>query len=290
MKIHNPTHISEVLAFLEEHKENGSLLAGGTDLVVKYKDESLPYEFICNILKVEELKFIQEDKNSLKIGPLVTHEEISESSLIHKHMPILRDACKIVGSPQIRNRGTIGGNIGTASPAGDTLPVLTALDASLKIISIEGERIVPIKDFFCGPGKTILKESEMIKEIIVPKMKEEKGFYTKLGSRNALAISIVGVAAKVKCKDQGFEKVEVAFGSVGPTVIYKRMKELEENNFTKQKLWDRVQYIKEQIYPITDVRATAEYRKEMCANLLYEGLSKILGYDDMSKRIEKDTY
>ena len=279
MKMYSPTEISEVLVFLQKHKGSGILLAGGTDLIVKYKEQSLAYDFICNILKVEKLKCIKEDEDSLKIGPLVTHEELVESSLVYKHTPILRDACKTIGSPQIRNRGTIGGNIGTASPAGDTLPALTALGASLKIISIEEERIVPIKDFFCGPGKTILKENEMIKEIIVPKMKEEKGFYTKLGSRNALAISIIGVAAKVKCKDQGFEKVEVALGSVGPTIIYKRMKELERSNFTKQRLWDAVQCIKEQIYPITDVRATAEYRKEMCANLLYEGLSKMLGYD-----------
>lgn len=279
MKMYSPTEIYEVLVFLQKHKGSGILLAGGTDLIVKYKEQSLAYDFICNILKVEKLKCIKEDEDSLKIGPLVTHEELVESSLVYKHTPILRDACKTIGSPQIRNRGTIGGNIGTASPAGDTLPALTALGASLKIISIEEERIVPIKDFFCGPGKTILKENEMIKEIIVPKMKEEKGFYTKLGSRNALAISIIGVAAKVKCKDQGFEKVEVALGSVGPTIIYKRMKELERSNFTKQRLWDAVQCIKEQIYPITDVRATAEYRKEMCANLLYEGLSKMLGYD-----------
>jgi CO/xanthine dehydrogenase FAD-binding subunit len=276
MKIYNPTDISEVLAFLQEHKGDGSLLAGGTDLVIKYKEESLHYEFICNILNVEGLKFIREDKDNIMIGPLVTHEELIESSLIQKYIPILRDACKTVGSPQIRNRGTIGGNIGTASPAGDTLPALTVLDASLKIISIEGERIVSIKDFFCGPGKTILKENEMIEEIIVPKMKEEKGFYTKVGARNALAISIVGAAAKVKCRDKGFEKVEVAFGSVGPTVIYKRIKEMEQSYFTKQKLWDMVQSIKEQIHPITDVRATAEYRKEICANILYEGLSKML--------------
>ncbi|WFD09375.1 FAD binding domain-containing protein [Tepidibacter hydrothermalis] len=281
MKMYSPTEISEVLEFLQEHKESGILLAGGTDLIVKYKEQSLPYDFICNILKVEKLKYIKEDEDSLKIGPLVTHEELMESSLVQKHIPVLRDACKTIGSPQIRNRGTIGGNIGTASPAGDTLPALTALGASLKTISIEEERIVPIKDFFRGPGKTILKENEMIKEIIVPKMKEEKGFYTKLGSRNALAISITGVAAKVKCKGQGFEKVEVAFGSVGPTVIYKRVKELEKSNFTKQKLWDAVQCIKEQIYPITDVRATAEYRKEMCANLLYEGLNKILDYNSI---------
>ncbi|GAA0182469.1 xanthine dehydrogenase FAD-binding subunit XdhB [Clostridium sediminicola] len=276
MKIYNPTEISRVLEFLEEHKGNGRLLAGGTDLVVKYKEKAIPYDFICNILKVKELKHIKEDEDSVRIGSLVTHEELVESSLVNKHITILRDACKIVGSPQIRNRGTIGGNIGTASPAGDTLPVLSVLGASLKIISIDGERTVPIRDFFTGPGKTVLKENEMIEEIIVPKMKEEKGFYTKLGSRNALAISIVGVAAKVKCKDKGFENVEVAFGSVGPTVIYKRIEELEQRNLTKQKLWDYIQSIKENINPITDIRATAEYRKEMSANLLYEGLSEIL--------------
>ncbi|WZL71674.1 xanthine dehydrogenase family protein subunit M [Clostridiaceae bacterium 35-E11] len=279
MKIYSPISVSDVLEFLEKYKEEGCLLAGGTDLIVKYKEESLPYVSMCDVGKITTLKFIHEEQNSIKIGPLVTHADIIESSLIAAYMPMLADACKTVGSPQIRTRGTIGGNIGTASPAGDTIPALMALGAKLKIASIHGERLVAMKDFFMGPGKTILKANEMIQEIIIPKMKkEDKGFYIKLGARNALAISIVGVAGKIKCKHKTFEKVEVAFGSVGPTVIYKRLKSLERKAFTKKELWNEVQYIKDEVQPINDVRAKAEYRKEMCVHLLYQGLDKIIEY------------
>lgn len=276
MKIYNATKISDALDFLNEHKENGGLLAGGTDIAVKFKEEVLPYQVMCNIFNLEELKYIKEEEENIRIGSLITHEELAESSLVQQYTSILSDACKKVGSPQTRNRGTIGGNIGTASPAGDTLSVLAALGANLKIISVDSERVVPIREFFIGPGKTVLKQNELIEEIIVPKMKDEKGFYTKLGLRNALAISVVNVAAKVKCKDNGFERVEVAFGSVGPTVIYKRIQILEESNLSRAKLWEYIQSIKEEISPITDVRATAEYRKQMCANLLFQGLSKFL--------------
>lgn len=277
MKIYNPTSISQAIDLLQEHRNEIRLLAGGTDFVVKYKEGSLDGKAVCNIHGINELRCITESNNYLIIGPLTTHEEIVESSLVNQYAPLLAEACATVGSPQIRNRGTLGGNIGTASPAGDALPPLVVLGAELKIVSAESEKIVSMRDFFSGPGKTILKPNEMITEIIVPKMKAgEKGFYTKLGTRNSLAISIVGVAAKVKVHENVIEKMEVALGSVGPTVIYKRMQDLEGQTLTTKALWDKVQMIKNEISPITDLRATADYRKEMSAALLFQGLNKFV--------------
>lgn len=273
MKIYSPVSLSEALAFLEEHKASVCLLGGGTDFVVKYKEGLLKYNVGCNIYGIRELRFIKEIGDKLIIGALSTYRDIIDSPLVKKHIPLLAEACGVVGSPQIRNRGTIGGNIGTASPAGDTIPSLMVLGADLKLVSTQGERIVNIRNFFLGPGKTVLKPNEIITEIIVDKLKMDEGaFYSKLGMRNALAISIVGVAAKVKLSGNQFERVEFAAGSVGPAVIYGRMKSLEMVDLSNKELWDKAQLIKEEINPITDVRATAEYRKEMAASLLYQGL------------------
>lgn len=279
MKIYSPASISETIELLDTHGEEACILAGGTDFVVKYKAGVLNYKVSCNIYGIDELRFINECSDRLIIGPLTTHNDIVESNLINKYIPVLSQACKVVGSPQIRNRGTIGGNIGTASPAGDILPSLMVLGADIKIISTKGERTVNIREFFLGPGKTVLKPYEMIKEIIIPKMKDdEKAFYSKLGMRNALAISIAGVAAKVKLKEDRFEKVEVALGSVGPKVIYKRISYLEGEKFDRAELWNRVQCIKNEISPITDVRATSEYRREMIVSLLYQGLKDMMDF------------
>lgn len=284
MKIYNPDSISEAIGILDTHNQDACLLAGGTDFVVKHKEGALNCKIACNIYGISELRFIHEDNEHILIGSLATHQDIIESSLILKYAPVLADACRAVGSPQIRNRGTIGGNIGTASPAGDTLPVLMVLEADVNIISAKGERTVNIRDFFLGPGKTILKPNEMIKEIVVPKMKaDEVAFYSKLGMRNALAISMVGVAAKVKLAENMFEKVEVSLGSVAPTVVYNRMTVLEKQKFTKKELWDKVQLIKKEVNPITDVRATSEYRKKMSAVLLYQCLRKIMNCDEKKR-------
>lgn len=273
MKIYRPGSISEALKFLVANGTRACLLAGGTDLAVDFKNGSLNLEACCDISGLDELRFITEYQDTIAIGPLTTHQEIVESALLNKQAPLLAQASATVGSLQIRNRGTIGGNIGTASPAGDTLPALLVLGAQLKVSNCDGERFIKSREFFRGPKKTVLKPGEIITEISFPKLKEgERGFYSKLGARNALAISIVGVAAKLKVTRGIFEKVEVALGSVAPTVHYQRLAYLEGEDLAKRELWNRLQQIKDEVSPITDMRATSHYRKEMAVALLFQEL------------------
>lgn len=280
MKVHNPLNLNELLNFLDKKGEETCLLAGGTDLVGKLKEKSLHCRTICNLQHTDELHFIKEEENYLRIGALTTHREIMTSPLIRQHMPLLAEASATVGSPQIRNKGTIGGNIINASPAADTVPALMVLGAKLQLLSLEGEREVPIKDFFTGPERTDLKSSELLAEITIPKLTEgDLSFYSKLGQRNALAISIVGVAAVAKLSARGiFAQVKIALGSVGPTVICSQRcaQALAGKKFTPEELWETTQIVKEEVNPISDVRASAHYRKEMAAALLYQGLKNTL--------------
>jgi len=192
------------------------------------------------------------------------------------------EAVKTIGSPQIRNRGTIGGNICNASPAGDSIPALVVSEARFVVKSLDNERIIDIKDFFVGPGKTSLKQDEILYKIIIPEWKEnEIGFFNKLGQRNAMSISIASVAVKLEReKDNKFKKAFVSFGAVSP-VVNRATK--CENLLTEREL-DSKDYIFEaancaldEVNPITDVRATREYRREVSKYLLYESLLNLLG-------------
>ncbi len=273
--------LSEALEMLEEFQGNVKVLAAGTDLVVRLKGDMVKEENILDISRIKELKGIFKENGIIHILPLTTHTEILEYPDMKTAAQILYDACKSVGSPQIRNRGTLGGNVANASPAGDTIPALFVQEAKLKLKSKSGERIISVEDFFTGPGRTVLKPDELLVDIYFPAMSDDEvGFFKKLGQRNALAISVVSVAAKLKksTEPNKFDKAFVAFGSVAPTVI--------RGNRVENALMDsvvdspeKIRYIAQlawrEVSPISDVRASLKYRQDMSINLLYEGLLEL---------------
>ena len=273
--------LAEALDMLEEFQGNVKVLAAGTDLVVRLKGDMVKEENILDISRIKELKGIFTENGIIHILPLTTHTEILEYPNIKNAAQILYDACKSVGSPQIRNRGTLGGNVANASPAGDTIPALFVQEAKLKLKSKSGERVISVEDFFTGPGRTVLKPDELLVDIYFPAMSDnEVGFFKKLGQRNALAISVVSVAAKLKksTEPNKFEKALVSFGAVAPTVI--------RGNRVENALMDsvvdspeKIRYIAQlawrEVSPISDVRASLKYRQDMSINLLYEGLLEL---------------
>ncbi len=273
--------LSEALEMLEEFQGNVKVLAAGTDLVVRLKGDMVKEENILDISRIKELKGIYTENGIIHILPLTTHTEILEYPDIKTAAQILYDACKSVGSPQIRNRGTLGGNVANASPAGDTIPALFVQEAKLRLKSKSGERVISVEDFFTGPGRTVLKPNELLVDIYFPAMSDDEvGFFKKLGQRNALAISVVSVAAKLKksTEPNKFDKAFVAFGSVAPTVI--------RGNRVENALMDsvvdspeKIRYIAQlawrEVSPISDVRASLKYRQDMSINLLYEGLLEL---------------
>lgn len=275
-----PKNLDEVLEFAKEFKNNKRFLAGGTDLIVRLKDNLIKEGYIIDLKEINELKGINENGEHIEIGSLVTFSEIIESETLNKYSPLLVLASKKVGSPQIRNKGTIGGNLCNASPAGDSILPLMCEDAELVLKSKEGERIVKISEFFLGPGKTCLREDEILTKIVLKKWKNSHiGFFNKLGQRNALTIAIASNCIKIDREDGVIKDIKISLGSVAPTVV--RAKKVEEailnlKNLNEDELLKISSLVENEIDPITDVRGSREYRIEVSKYLLYESLTYLL--------------
>jgi CO/xanthine dehydrogenase FAD-binding subunit len=276
-----PRTLKEALQILDEHKGDVRVIAGGTDLVPRLKENDVKENKIVDVSRIDEMKGIKEENTSIYVGAATTHSEILESPLIKEKAPILYDAVKTIGSPQIRNIGTIGGNIGNASPAGDSIPALLNLEAKLILKSINGERVVPIEEFFVGPGKTALENNELILGVEFSKMaQDEIGFFRKVGQRRGIAISIVNGCVRLQkdLEKNRFKKAFVSLGAVAPTVVRAR---LVENALISEEVdsLDKIMYIARLAYrevsPISDVRGSIEYRRDMSINILYEGLAEL---------------
>ncbi len=277
----SPKTTQECLAFLQESDHDMRLIAGGTDAVVQMKEGKGRPQTWVNLSGLKELRYIKDEGEEIHIGAMSTHQDIVKSHLIRNKAQALADASWEVGATQIRNRGTIGGNLATASPAGDTIPALYVLDALVVVQSLSGTRIIDIENFFLGPRKTALKKDELITSIIIKAQQpDEISIFQKLGPRKAQAISIVNVAIKLKM-GAGLrvgEGGKIAFGSVAPTVI--RAKKCEAMlglaPLTNEMIQDIGKVAWKEVAPISDIRASAAYRKDMAGALLERGLYRLL--------------
>ena len=253
------------------------IFAGGTDLMVGRYD--LPQDVvILDISGITELKGIDKKKNNITISSCTTLNELLHSTIIKEEFPILIQAIRTMASEQVRNRATIGGNIGNASPAGDTITPLVVLGADIEIFSPESNhrRIISINELFCGPCATTLKKGEIISKIIIPLLKEDEVVYyfRKIGQRNAMTITKASLSAVAKLSKSKVEWIRLAPGSVSPVV--KRMSQTEEFLRGKEILPQVIDKAKEilskEISPITDVRSTKAFRELVTKNLLEECL------------------
>jgi CO/xanthine dehydrogenase FAD-binding subunit len=257
---------------LWENEPAAALYAGGTDLLVKMRRGAVsPFALIC-LERLEELQGVDKEGDFIRIGACTTHAHLQESPLVQKHLPILARALEVLGSPLIRNMGTIGGNICTASPAGDTLPPLYALDAEVELCRQDGVRRVTVKDFLVGPGQIRLGQGEVLTAVWVP---QADGYnlqhYEKVGQRNALACSIASLAALVCLSSAGLvEKVRLAWGSVGPTIVTcpAAEKALVGERLTLKTLQQAAALVRQTVSPISDLQADAAYRRTLAGNLL----------------------
>ncbi len=203
-----PSTLDEALTLLNQHGKKAALIAGGTDVIVMIKQKTMAPDVLISLRGIpglDQIKF----NGSLSIGPMVTHRAIEKSDVIRKDFSALADATDFLGSVQIRNVATIGGNICTAAPSADTATPLLVLGTQVKIKGLKEERTIPIEEFFKGPGETVLKAGELIKELIIPKPQPNTGSaYYKLQRRLALDLPILGVSVllsldknKVTCSD-----------------------------------------------------------------------------------------
>jgi CO/xanthine dehydrogenase FAD-binding subunit len=258
-------------------------IAGGTDVMVQITGELRePPARMVDIARLDELRGIALEGPSLTLGALTTYTDLRRSALCREHVPALVDAAATIGAAQIQNRGTIGGNLANASPAGDTLPVLVALDAEVRLGSAHGERTVPISDFFRAYRRTALAPDELILRVTIPLVTGREARFRKVGTRRAQAISkvVMALAWREHGRAAGWSDVRVALGSVAPTPVRAGATEatLEGSHPTPEVADHAAEVLAGEIEPIDDVRSSAEYRRLVAARVLHRLLREAGGW------------
>lgn len=273
-----PATVDQALSLLDKHKERAMIVAGGTDVVVQLVEKTLAPEIVIDISSIKALDYITEKDGAITIGALTTHTSLERSPLVKQKIPLLADAARDVGSAQIRNRGTIGGNLVTASPAADTAPPLLALAAKLKLLGAGGERVVPIEEFFTGARKSVIKRNEILTEIQIPIPANGRigTRWLKVGRRNAFTISLVNTAVLMSLDRDKCRSVRIALGAVASTPMRARKAEefLKGRKLDEATLKEAGAIASSETSPITDIRASAEYRREVSAAIVRRALQE----------------
>ena len=265
---YQPTTIAEASRLLMENGPGGRFLAGGTDLVIAMKEKGLLPKYIVDLKRVPGLSGIRENNDgTITIGALTTMYAIETSPTIVKKFPFLAQSAAEVGSIQIRNRATVGGNMANATPSADTAPALIALNATAKIASAVAERTVALEDFFRGPGQNVMTADEILTEITIPKTGSQLvGEYIKFSPRDMMDLAYIGAAVAYNlASDKKCTGVRIVLGAVAPTPIRaKRSEALLEGQILTEDLAAKVgEEAARESKPISDVRSSADYRRAM---------------------------
>ena len=268
LEMYQPTTLQEASRLLKDKGAGGRFLAGGTDLVIAIKEKGLIPKYVVDLKKVPGLSGIRENADdSITIGALTTMREIETDSLLNKKYPFLCQSAAEVGSIQIRNRATVGGNMANATPSADVAPSLIALNATAKIVSAAGEGTVPLEEFFRGPGQTVMTSDEILTAITLPKTGPQLvGEYIKFSPRDMMDLAYVGVAVAYNiAADKRCVGVRIVLGAVAPTPIRARNAEaLLEGQLLTEELAAKVSAeAAQESKPISDVRSSADYRRAM---------------------------
>lgn len=262
-----PASLAEALELLNAHKDNAKVIAGGTDLMIQWKKKLLSPDYLISLRNVPELNFIDFD-GTLRIGSATTHRSLELSPEIRKWFPVISDAVSGLGSVQVRNSATIGGNLCNAAPSADTAPPMLVLEAQVKIVSSGGEKTVPIEGFFKGPGRTVLQPGEIVSEFSIPQPLPRTGMaYTKHTRRKAMDLPILGVAVLLSFNDDlsTCEKARIALGVASPTPMRARKAEefLQGKSISEQVLAEAGEMAAAEASPRTTIRGSEWYRRDM---------------------------
>lgn len=273
-----PRDQDELWKTLEAHRDGYSILAGGTDLVVQGRLGHHVDRVWVDITRIPELRTLEDRADHLWIGATATWTQIYRSPLVQQHMPAMLPCCFEVGSPQIRNLGTLGGNVANASPAGDSIPVLLIHDTRVVLRSRGGTRTMPLEEFLLGVRRTKLAAGEVIWGFEVPHGPAHAARFLKLGPRESLAISKVNAALKAHRQEGKLAGVRIAIGSAAPVVFRAREAEaaLEGTWPDGAALESAAARARAQATTITDARSTAEYREAMVEVLVRRGMEEIM--------------
>ena len=259
-----PKTIEEAILQLNTYGNKAKVIAGGTDLIVRMKTDMVHPEYLINIARIPALRYLIHDKG-LRIGALTSFQELQKWILIREKYTALFEAARSVSRTQIKNMGTVGGNLCNASPAADSAPPLLVLGGKVKLVGGGPERVVPLEDFYMGPGKTVLSPKELLVEVQLPESKDGTGSAFLKVVRVAADPAKLNVAVAIERENDVCRDCRIALGSVAPKPF--RTIEAEDILKGKRLTMDLIektsQRASEEIQPITDIRSTVEYRREV---------------------------
>ncbi|MCD4752246.1 MAG: FAD binding domain-containing protein [Anaerolineaceae bacterium] len=272
--------IEDVLDVLSAERQKARVLAGGTDLILEYRNgQRNDIHTVIDISRIPGMGKITKDGETIMLDAMVTLSDCVASELLQLYTFPLVQACMSIGAPQIRNRGTVVGNLVTASPANDTIPVLVALEADIHIQSKCGSRIVKIGEFYQGVRRTVLLPDEMVTGVSFKALKEnQKGVFIKHALRNAQAISLVNICIILTTGTGGIiKKAAITLGAVAPTIIHARAAEnlLEGKSLSENQIEVAKGLVMDAVKPISDVRCSSAYRKAISGVLIKRGLTQL---------------
>jgi xanthine dehydrogenase iron-sulfur cluster and FAD-binding subunit A len=279
-----PQTVPETLKLLAAHGASARIVAGGTDIMVELSRGIRPTDTLIDISAVEGLRRIDQDGDTLVLGALTTHNDVVASPLCREFARPLAEACWEVGAPQLRSRGTVAGNLITASPANDTITPLIALDGEVVLLSQRGERQMPLRDFYLGVRRTALMPDEMLYQIRIPTLsKNQRGRFLKLGLRRAQAISVIDLAIVLALEGELVSEARIALGSLAPTIVRADAAEafLLGKAITPDVCAEAAEKALAAVSPISDVRGSADFRLATLRSLLASTLG------DMDQNLTK---
>jgi xanthine dehydrogenase iron-sulfur cluster and FAD-binding subunit A len=285
------TSIAEAISILAEYGEKARIVAGGTDLLLEIeRDIRRGIDIMVDVSRIYDLDRIYLENGTIHLGPLVTHNHCVASNLLTDLAFPLVQACWQVGAPQIRNRGTVAGNLITGSPANDTIPPLMALGAQVLLRSTQGERLVALDEFYAGVRRTVMQPDEMLVDIRFPALNaNQRGIFQKLGLRRAQAVSLVNAAITITINGSRVTRAVITLGSVAPTVI--RASQAEEylagQTIDDDIIEQTARLAMQAAQPIDDVRSGADYRAEMVRVCVSRGLKSIMGGQPRQLTLER---
>ena len=275
---YEPTSIKEASNLLQSFGEKARIIAGGVDLLARMRRREITPDALVSIKFIPGLDFVEEADGQLRIGALASIRSVELSKVVQEAYPLLYEAVHSIHSIHVKNTGTLIGNLCIATPASDIAAALIALDAKVKIAGPSGERTVPLEEFYLGVRKTVLQPGEFVTEVMVPRPSSEaKGAFLKL-VRNATDIAKVNVAVLLTMKNGVCEDARVVLGSVAPVIF--RAKKAEEalkgKSLDEKVAVEAATAAAEEAKPITDIRSTAEYRREMSRVLTLRAIRRIM--------------
>ena len=285
-----PSSVDEALALLDRYQGSARIIAGGSDLLLEMQRSVRDVSVLIDLSSITRLDSIGTDNGHISLGPMTTHRAVVESADIQQYGLPLAQASLEVGSAQLRNRATVAGNLVTASPANDTISALLALDASVSLASVDGTRVVPLSAFYLGVRRTVMQPNELLTQISFPALdSDSRGMFAKVGLRSAQAISVVHAAVVLSYSRSKVQTARIALGSVAPTVVLVDAADvLVGQKLTDELIASCATAAASEVTPISDVRATAEYRSamvEVAVSRMLHALSKGAERDSWPDRV-----